>query len=301
MLLISDSSAEAAQSLLQQKRWAEAKLMTEFVRQFPNLNQSETDAQNAERIDKAATTEIDSNWSNVKSFAQGMATGEPHDMSSMLGSLSLDLFVIGDVRDLVVQGWKQAVYGNGDKLILALSAVGLVSTLAPELDWAPALMKGFRKMGALSERFVKSVSDLGSRALTSGNYSALGKVMSDFGSAAKHLGPGPLAHVMKTVDTPLSLGKLSGAAAVNPAGAYGLVAMTGKTGVKRLGKDGANVAVLLRTAKTSSRLAKSVYKFTDVVPAAWLGVGMVAGLLLALLLFVRAPMVSRRLLGQRQS
>ena len=62
-------------------------------------------------------------------FDQFQAYGMGRLVTLMGNTLGyLDLFVIGDIRDLVVQGGRELNDGSGDDLILALSAVGLATT-----------------------------------------------------------------------------------------------------------------------------------------------------------------------------
>ena len=44
----------------------------------------------------------------------------------------------------------------GALVIVALSAVGLATTLAPEVDWAPSLLKAARRAGSMTEGTARS-------------------------------------------------------------------------------------------------------------------------------------------------
>jgi hypothetical protein len=63
----------------------------------------------------------------IKSFAwNGVVKGEVYDSYSGLGAISADLCLIGDVRDLGIQGWRYFMDDQGfDKVILILSAAGI--------------------------------------------------------------------------------------------------------------------------------------------------------------------------------
>ena len=64
----------------------------------------------------------------IKSFAwNGVVKGEVYDSYSGLGAISADLCIVGDLRDLGIQGWKYLTGSQDfDKVILILSAAGMV-------------------------------------------------------------------------------------------------------------------------------------------------------------------------------
>ncbi len=231
---------------------------------------------------------------HAHSFAMGALTGEPRDFTGFLGSLSLDLFVVGDIRDLAVQGYREASTGDGDMLILALSAVGLATTLSPHLDFAPALLKTFRRTGALGERFVKSFSRVARRAVSGGDFSRVGKITTDFGTAARALGPAPLARVMKHVDDPAELARVSKLAKANPPAVYGLTRMTNGRAVKAFART-ADAGRMAKAARRTSRLAKIFAKGVAVFPD-WLLIGcfLASGFIAARLVAAAMPVRARR-------
>ena len=115
-LVIEQPLLRQAQQLQDQQQWSEARLLADFVQANPKFGDAAEAGRMVGRIDR----ELDSYWGQVQRFAQGAMTGEPYDTASFLGSLSLDFFVIGDIRDLVVQGWKRASGEEADEIILAL-------------------------------------------------------------------------------------------------------------------------------------------------------------------------------------
>jgi hypothetical protein len=66
--------------------------------------------------------------SRVASFARGFVTGKPEDVASAAGMLTGDLFVFGDVRDVVREGWHGLRGEEVDKLVLGLAGTGIVVT-----------------------------------------------------------------------------------------------------------------------------------------------------------------------------
>jgi hypothetical protein len=95
----------------------------------------------------------------AKHFAAGLVTGNADDVASLSGTVAGDLFVIGDVRDLVREGKHLAMGEDTDRLVLGLAAAGLAVTAATYVSVggaAPAraglsLVKDARKVGRLGE------------------------------------------------------------------------------------------------------------------------------------------------------
>jgi hypothetical protein len=280
-----------ANKLAAQHRWAEVKMLARFVQNNPRLG----DAKAAADLDRNADLQLNSFWGRARSFAHGAVTGMPTDGVSMLGSLSLDLFAVGDVRDLAVQGWRQMRYGTGDTVIMALSAIGLTMTLAPEIDWAPALMKALKRTGALSHGFLRTLKNASRTALRTGRFEGVSRIVTDVGRTARRLGPGPLQGVMREVDSAGDLSKIAKASKTDATDTYAIVRLFGKNGVKRISRSGKNVTKLVTMMKTGSRLSKIARKSLGLLPDSWLVILMaVSGLILVTSLWPRGRRVRRR-------
>jgi len=97
---------------------------------------------------------------SLMSFARGLVTGEPQDLSSLAGTAVGDLFVFGDIRDAVREGTRLATGGEADELVLGLACVGLAVTAGTYATvglGAPAragltVLKAARKAGRLGGR-----------------------------------------------------------------------------------------------------------------------------------------------------
>lgn len=297
-VMLTEDPVAHTSSLAAEDRWAEVKVMTDFLVDRPDL----ADPRQIRHLAGQADVELSSFWKYARRFADGAVTGEPTDWTSMLGSLSLDLFVVGDIRDLAVQGWKQIYYGSGDPLIMALSAVGLTTTMAPQIDWAPALLKALKRTGALTKSFTKSLIRTSRTALRTGNYRKLVDLLSDMRKAAKSLGPGPLRGAMGVVDSADDLKKIAKAAEIDAQSTYVLTQLAGKNTVKRIYKDGKNVGVLATSLKVGSRLTKIADKSFGLVPTPWLLAVFVAALsVLAAALLPRRKRHAGRKIGAMES
>lgn len=262
--------------------FVEARHVARFLTDNPELATNPDDIAAAHSLIDQSNVQIESFRGKLGSFIEGAVTGEPRDLPGFLGSMSLDLFVIGDIRDLLVQGYREVTDQNGDRIVLALSAVGLATSLAPVVDWAPSLMKTFKRLGRFSEAFIKSLGDLAARSLRLGRYDELATVATDFGAAARKLNPGPLSKSLKHVDSPATLKQLARAARVDPAATYVIATGTPKRFVSRLLADGSSIGRLTSKLRRSSRLIKAMRKFTLVIPTPVLILVAVLSTLLAL-------------------
>ena len=108
-------------------------------------------------------------------FATGLVTGNADDVASLSGTVAGDLFVFGDIRDVVREGKHLAMGEDTDRLVLGLATAGLAVTAATYITvggMAPVragltLVKDARKVGRLGEglaewtgRSVRQVVDI---------------------------------------------------------------------------------------------------------------------------------------------
>jgi hypothetical protein len=96
-------------------------------------------------------------------FATGLVTGAADDLGSLSGTVAGDLFVFGDIRDVVRESKHLAMGEETDHLILGLAAAGLAVTAATYVSLGGAiplragltLVKDARKAGRLGERLTQ--------------------------------------------------------------------------------------------------------------------------------------------------
>lgn len=251
-LFLREDLVARAQALADAGRLAEGRMLAEFVVAQPQFGDAARAAELAASIDSRLSSFRD----RARRYLEGMASGEPRDLAGLLGSLTLDVFVLGDIRDLLVQGWREFRYDNGDELILALSAAGLVTSLAPEVDWAPALLKAYVKAGAFTRRFLDQITDVARQAFRSGDFTKLATTSADGARAVRKLGPGPLRGALGAVDDTQDLAKLAKAAERDAASAYTLASVFGNSALRLLTPDAANITAVLRLIKTGTRAVK---------------------------------------------
>src|SRR3979409_1388549 len=106
-----------------------------------------------------AVAEENSTSHFAKRFATGLVNGNADDVASLSGTVAGDLFVFGDVRDIVREGKHLALREATDHLILGLATAGLAITTATYVSFGGAapvragltLVKDARKVGRLGE------------------------------------------------------------------------------------------------------------------------------------------------------
>jgi hypothetical protein len=77
---------------------------------------------------KSAEEDAAAPSSRIASFARGFVTGRPEDAASAAGMLTGDLFVFGDLRDVVREGWHGLRGEEVDKVVLGLAGTGIAVT-----------------------------------------------------------------------------------------------------------------------------------------------------------------------------
>ena len=106
-----------------------------------------------------AVAEENSTSHFAKRFAVGLVTGNADDVASLSGTVTGDLFVIGDVRDVVRESKHLVMGEQTDRLVLGLATAGLAVTAATYVSVGGAtpvraglsLVKDARKVGRLGE------------------------------------------------------------------------------------------------------------------------------------------------------
>src|SRR6202030_3181346 len=106
-----------------------------------------------------AVAEQNSTSHFAKRFTTGLVTGNADDVASLSGTVAGDLFVFGDIRDVVREGKHLAMGEDTDQLVLGLAAAGLAVAAATYVSIggvAPVragltMVKDARKVGRLGE------------------------------------------------------------------------------------------------------------------------------------------------------
>lgn len=197
--------------------------------------------------------EQDSWIRKVKDAGLGALSGRAGSLEGLIGAVAADFFVVGDVRDLVIEGGKVALDGDGDGVVLALSGVGLATTLAPEVDWAPSVLKAAKRAGSMTKRFGEEIVAL----VRQGKKEEILKVLDDTAALSKKASPGGAMRLLRHADDAEELGVLARFVERQPLGAFALhvAGERGATIVKDAAKVGGEAA-----ARAEALLVKASQK-----------------------------------------
>lgn len=261
-LLLSVNPLHRAQELVDEGRMEEVLLLTRFSRQYLSVDAEYSST----ALSETAQSSLDSSWFLAEQFVLGALTGEVMNTPGLLGALSLDMLVVGDIRDLLVQGYREYDSGEGDEVIIGLSAAGLLLTLAPELSWAPSVFKTFWRGRRFSEPFQKQIKGTVLKAQRTGDYRALRKLVAEFSSVVDSLGSGPSMAVFKHVETTNDLARLSSKAKVAPAETYTLVSLEGIRSLENISASAAKHGKLIKSVKIATRQQKFFTKTLGLIP-----------------------------------
>ncbi|MGB9117321.1 hypothetical protein [Bradyrhizobium sp.] len=149
-------------------------------------------------------------------FANGFMTGNADDAGSLSGTVAGDLFVFGDIRDVVREGKHLVMGEDTDQLVLGLATAGLAVTAATYVSVGGAapvragltLVKDARKVGRLGEgltewagRSAREVVDtpLLQNAVASGSVMRPGETVSAIRAAFHAEKAGALVRLAKDV------------------------------------------------------------------------------------------------------
>lgn len=245
---------------LREQSLEEAKQLARYICETEGMpNQEE-----ARRIYGEIEREQKNWWNRTKRAASGFITGEGGSVEELGGSVASDMFLYGDVRDLVKHAYFK-LRGNekGDGFIITLSAFGLATEFVDVVDWAPAVLKAFRRAGALSAKMVDLLSEgmkacLKTRKLDGG----LKELFSGIRSMTDSLGFARASRTMRHADSAADVASLAKAARMAPDETYLLVKHAGRDGVEMIGNlSEAQVRVLREAAKKGPDALKNFRKY----------------------------------------
>jgi hypothetical protein len=235
--------------LKEEGKLSEALDMARFVIRHPDMpGQAE-----AKALERDLETELTSLWGRTKRATKGFVTGSGNSIEELAGGITSDMIIYGDVRDLIKQGYFKVTGKETDPLIAALAGVGLLTEAVDVADWAPAVLKAFRKIGALSQRFADFVITAAKRSVKGRKLD--GALRSAFGNLRRltdKMGLARTATVFKHVDDPADLASIAAVAQKNADAAYFTVKNGGADGVgiiKRLGDTDIGVTSMAQAAR----------------------------------------------------
>ncbi len=230
-----DFAAETRR-LADEGRFAEALLAAETG--MERADGFERDA--LERLHADTIARRDSWWRRARDVGSGAITGRGSSLEELLGAIGADMLVVGDVRDLVIEGGRLVADGETDEVVLLLSAAGLATTAAPVADWGPAVLKVARKTGAMTRGLAEWVIS----AVRGGRVADVGELYADVGKLADRATPAVAVRALAHAETPGEVKRLA-AFAGEPGGPWALYA------------GGADAARVAKSADPAARAAFS--------------------------------------------
>ncbi len=183
--------------------------------------------------------EQNSVWRQADRAAKGFIVGSGASAEEMGGAIAADMVVYGDCRDLLIQGYYKVTGHETDAVVAALAGVGLLTELVDAVDWAPAMLKAFRKANALSQRFgdwliAACRRSVKARALDPD----LNQVFTDLKRLHDRLGLAKTAAVFKHVNDGADVAALAKYAEAHPDEVYRFMVTAGDGGLPLLRRVG---------------------------------------------------------------
>ncbi len=149
----------------------------------------------------------------AKDFLMAFVTGRGESIESMVGKTISDFLIIGDLRDLGTEGWKAARGQESDRVMMALSAVGICATIAtfvPEPSSSAAGMtaqpilstfKGLRRIGAMTRRFGNHLRRVMGKVRKTRSWRPAQQTMENMGTLMRRAPAGGIPVMMRHVNT----------------------------------------------------------------------------------------------------
>ena len=140
---------------------------------------------------------------NSARFLRGFVAGSSSSVSDAAGAIVSDLFIFGDVRDVLIQSALWAAGKENDPFLLAISGAGLLFEVLPLADWFPAMLKYFHRAGAFTKEFTSHLIDAVKKTKLHGK--AERKLLIELSQFMRKAGVVRSTQVMKFVKNPQEL------------------------------------------------------------------------------------------------
>ena len=198
-----------AHRLLEEARYAELFSVGRFVAENPDLPHHDE----IQALCAQVESEYYGWFSRARRFAGGFVTGDTASTESMVGTVISDFLVVGDVRDLGIEGYHAATGHEVDYFVASLSGIGFLATAAtffPEPGSTASgvsgqvvlsTLKGLKRMKALSPRMVDEVGRLARRAADTRSLRPMATCLENTASVARHAPAGAVPVVMRQADS----------------------------------------------------------------------------------------------------
>lgn len=177
--------------------------------------------------------------------AKGFVTGRGHSVEALAGAVTSDMMLYGDVRDLTGEGLDVLRGQEADPIIATLAGIGILTEAVDGVDWAPSLLKQYRRIGALHPSFARWLGDAGRRSIRAGRLEpTLGRTLHDTGRLTRRMGIPRSARMFRHVKDPDDLKAVMRAVDLDPDTAYLMMHHGGADGLVLLRRHGGEAAFL---------------------------------------------------------
>jgi hypothetical protein len=161
---------------IEDKNWSQANILCEDV-----ISLDLPCAKEAAKLKIKAEKESKKIKNRLYKAVKGFITGSPdNSIEELGGSVASDMFLYGDVRDLIKQGWYKITGKETDPVVVALSTLGLVTEAIDAIDWAPGTLKAFRKAGAISNSLGSFIIDISKQIVKTKKLGVAGDFFKNF-------------------------------------------------------------------------------------------------------------------------
>lgn len=188
--------------LREEGKLKEAYDLAKYLSENPDMPGHSEAKQLADELDN----EINSYWGKAKRIVTGFITGSGNSVEETAGGIASDLIMYGDIRDLIKQGYYKVTGQETDTVIVALASIGLLTEVVDIADWAPAVLKAFRKVGSLTRKFADFLviaCQKSAKALKLDD--SLGLAFKNIRKMVDKVGMSRGATIMKHIDEPADL------------------------------------------------------------------------------------------------
>lgn len=217
--------------LKKEGKLSEALEITRYVIRYPDMPGQE----GARRLEIELENELTSLWGRTKRAMKGFVLGSGSSIEELSGGIASDMIVYGDIRDLLKQGYFKITSQETDGVVAALAGIGLLTEVIDIADWVPAVLKAFRKIGALTKQFSNFViSACRKSAKVLKLDVALKLALKNLGVLVEKMGLARTAAMFKHINTPADLSVITKTADKSVDAAYFTVKNGGAEGINIL-------------------------------------------------------------------
>lgn len=114
------------QQMVDEGAYAQADLYLDYFMDYDYVKANPA----AQQLQQSIKDKRSSTLYQLQSIGEGLALGRSDEDAGQIAAVVSDLMVIGDLRDLGVQGWRWANDEATDPVLIALASIGVAATAA---------------------------------------------------------------------------------------------------------------------------------------------------------------------------